>query len=105
MPLTLLEAMASGLACVVTSVGAVPEVVTANHDARVVCAGDPASLADALEGLLRDAEARRNLGQAARNRAADFDIRSFHSRLAAVWREAIAIKDYPFQHHAVKNSA
>lgn len=105
MPLSLLEAMAAGLACVVTDVGAVPEIITANRDAFVVCAGNPAALAEAMTGLLRDADMRRSIGSAARKRAADFDIRQFHPRLEAVWQRAISAMDFPFQHATVKNSA
>ncbi len=105
MPLTLLEAMAAGLACVVTDVGSVPEIVTANRDARMVCAGDSSALADAMVGLLHDAAIRRSIGSAARHRAGDFDVRQFHPRLRAVWQRAILSEGFPLQHATVKNSA
>ncbi|HWC28393.1 MAG TPA: glycosyltransferase family 4 protein [Solirubrobacteraceae bacterium] len=63
----LLEAMAAGLALVVSDGAGNPEAV---GDAGVVVpAGDSAALAAALERLARDGDERRRLGAAARERA------------------------------------
>jgi glycosyltransferase involved in cell wall biosynthesis len=105
MPLSLLEAMAAGLPCVVTDVGAVTEVVTADSDALVVGVGDSSALANALSQLLQNAALRRSIGSAARRRAGDFDARGFHPRLNAIWQWAISPETARFQDSPVKNSA
>lgn len=69
MPLSLLEAMASGLACIATPVGGVPEVLEDGITGLIVPQGDVRALASALEMLASDAELRVSLGCAARERA------------------------------------
>ena len=64
LPNVLLEAMASGLACVVTPVGGIPEVV-AGDLARVVPVGDVGALQAALADLLADPAARTAMAQRA----------------------------------------
>lgn len=65
--LTVLEAMSAGLPIVATAVGEIP--VHLGRGAGIALnTRDPAAIADVLEALLRDEAARRNLGQAARNR-------------------------------------
>ncbi len=72
MPLALLEAMAHGLPCVATDVGAVRSSV--GDAALVVPPEDVDALADALVDLVTDGAARARLGARARARAvADFD--------------------------------
>lgn len=53
-PNSLLEAMASQMASIVTPVGAVPEIVRDGPGALVVPAGDAAALAEAIATLARD---------------------------------------------------
>jgi glycosyltransferase involved in cell wall biosynthesis len=71
LPIALLEAMAAGLPVVATAVGGVPSVVTEGVEGRLVPAGDPTALADALEELT-DASVRDRFGRAAADRAAAF---------------------------------
>lgn len=54
MPNSVLEALASGLPVVSTSVGGVPHIVRHEHTALLVPAGQPAAMADAVLRLLRD---------------------------------------------------
>jgi len=68
-PIAILEAMASGLPVVVTSVGANPDVVRDGLDGRVVASHDPAGLADALAELVGDPQRRARMGASARARA------------------------------------
>lgn len=68
-PLTVLEAMASGLAVVATSVGDVPRIVANAETGILVPPRDPGALADALGTLAGDGELCRRLGRAGRRRA------------------------------------
>jgi glycosyltransferase involved in cell wall biosynthesis len=66
-PNVLLEAMASGLPCIATRVGDVPQMISDGESGRVVPPGDAAALARALEELLEaEPEARAALGRRAR---------------------------------------
>lgn len=64
-PLVVLEAMASGLPVVSTTVGGVPFVVGPEQGA-LVPPGDPRAVADAVNALLVDPERRRRMGESAK---------------------------------------
>lgn len=66
MPLSVLEAMASGVPVVATSVGDVPRVVRPGATGLLVPPRSPEALAAALEELLTDEAKRREWGHAAR---------------------------------------
>ena len=68
MSIVVLEAMASGKAMVVTSVGENTRVVIPEESALVVPPADPAALAEALRRLLRDPAMRVRLGKEAQSR-------------------------------------
>jgi glycosyltransferase involved in cell wall biosynthesis len=65
-PVSLLEAMASGLPCIATSVGGIPEWVNNNITGLLIEPGSPDQVASALLSLARDPELRKRLGNAAR---------------------------------------
>jgi glycosyltransferase involved in cell wall biosynthesis len=67
-PNSLLEAMAAGLACVATPVGAVPEIVEDEVEALVMQPGDDAALAMAIRRLVDDAELRLRIVEAGQDR-------------------------------------
>ena len=71
--LPVLEAMACGAAVLTTRRLSLPEV---GGDAVAYTEPDAAAIAAALSGLLADPARRRELGEAARVRAAGFDWRS-----------------------------
>lgn len=71
MPLSILEAMASGLPVVATDVGDVGRAVADGVTGFVVPPKDPERLAAALEALLTDAGLRRRFGAAGRARVAE----------------------------------
>lgn len=75
LPVALLEAMAVGRPVVATRVGGVPEVVRHGREGLLVPFPDSAALAEAVTCLLLDRELRRSMGEAARRRAAQFDLR------------------------------
>ena len=68
MPNAVLEAMATGLPVVATSVGGTPEVVAHGRTGLLVPPEDPAALAAAMADLVLDATRRRELGCAGRAR-------------------------------------
>ncbi len=61
LPNVLMEAQALGLACVSTRVSAIPEVIDDGRTGVLVEPRDPAALAAALEGLIRDPQRRATL--------------------------------------------
>lgn len=66
--LTLLEAMAVGLPVLATRVGGNPEVVQEDETGRLVTAGDPAALANAIVAMWADRELWPGMGQLGRER-------------------------------------
>jgi glycosyltransferase involved in cell wall biosynthesis len=86
LPLTLLEAMAAGLPCVATDVGAVADAVDDGQSGRLVPARDEAGFAAALSQLLRDRERALQMGENGRQRArAHFDLRVMVRRYQDLW--------------------
>jgi glycosyltransferase involved in cell wall biosynthesis len=67
LPITILEAMASGVPCVATAVGGVPEALTDGVTGVTVEPGDPGALADGIRALARDPELRARMAAAARD--------------------------------------
>lgn len=76
MPLSVLEAMAAGLAVVATRTGGIPEVVVEGETGLLVPPGDPAALAGALREVLRHPDRTQQMGEAGRRRMdGAYDIR------------------------------
>ncbi len=93
MPLALLEAMHAGLPSIVTSVGAVPEVVEDEVEAIIVPPMDTLRLTHAIKRMLTDDSLRRRLGGAARVRAqSKHGLETFQVSIAELWREVAAIQ-------------
>lgn len=87
--IALLEAMALGRPPVVTAVGGLSELVENGANGLIVPPSDPDALAQAIVLLLHDADLRSRLGEAARQRAAQFDIRKAVSRVGQVYEELL----------------
>ena len=88
MPLSVLEAMASGLPVVATDVGDVRQLVVDGETGYVVPARDPEQLAAALEKLMTDPELRRRMGAAGRARAVELYSSSVMARqVSALYAE------------------
>ena len=99
--LTILEAMAAGLPIVATRVGGTPEIVDASCG-RLVPARDSAALAAAVTDLLEHPELRRDLGQAARQRAETrFTIERMVAEYAEVYRSTERDRSLELQDSAV----
>ncbi|WP_346621253.1 glycosyltransferase [Blastococcus montanus] len=77
MPLSLLEAMATGLAPVATSVGGVPDVLVPGTGV-LVPPEDPVALAEALAPVLSDRGLRDELASRAQDRARQFSATSMY---------------------------
>ena len=91
MALTPLEAMACGRPVVVTDVGGARECLPpGQEDVCLVPPEDPESLAAAITRLLRDADMRAYLGEAARKHVrADFDVRQTAASVLRLYRELL----------------
>ncbi|HWE91245.1 MAG TPA: glycosyltransferase family 4 protein [Pseudonocardiaceae bacterium] len=85
LPLALLEAMAWGLAPVVSPVGSIGEVVRDGENGLLVRPGDVAGLTAALHTLISEPDIRARLGKAARVAVEPFDVSRYADRLAAMW--------------------
>lgn len=71
LPMSVLEAMAAGLAVITTTVGGIPELMTNGVDGVLIEPGDKASLANAMASLLRDRQLRLRLAETGRQRVKD----------------------------------
>jgi len=88
--LTILEAMATGLAVVATRVGGTPEVVVDGECGLLVPARDPRALAAALDAVLSSDSTRRRLGACARARVErQFSIDRMVADYASVYSEMV----------------
>lgn len=65
LPVTILEAMAAGRPVVATAVGGVPSVVQDRRNGRLVPAGSPQALANAIAEVLSSPEQAQRMGRAA----------------------------------------
>ncbi|HYO74412.1 MAG TPA: glycosyltransferase family 4 protein [Archangium sp.] len=88
--LTVAEAMACGCAVVASRVGGIPELIQHGRTGLLVEPGDEAGFATALERLLDDPVLRRQLGEAARQRACESFELSHTVRRHLDWCEEAA---------------
>ncbi|HZG90790.1 MAG TPA: glycosyltransferase family 4 protein [Pseudonocardia sp.] len=91
LPTTLIEAAASGLAVVATTVGGTAETVEHGRTGLLVPPGDPDELAAAVTELLLDPDRRTAYGAAGRRLAEDrFDLDGWVRNLAGLYADAVA---------------
>jgi glycosyltransferase involved in cell wall biosynthesis len=91
LPMALLEAMASGLPCVATRVGGIPQAMRDGVEGLVVPPNDAEALADALATCLENRELAGRLGQRARARVeSEFSARRMASDYARLYEELVA---------------
>jgi len=87
-PVSLMEAMASGLAVVATRVTGIPELVEDGVSGLLVPPQDSKALAEAIYKLLRDKELREKMGKAARQKVVEeFDNRKTAKLMAQLLLE------------------
>jgi alpha-maltose-1-phosphate synthase len=85
-----LEAMACATAVVASRTGGIPEVVADGQTGLLVPPGDPSSLAEALNALLRDPDRARTMGEAGRKRAvAEFGWQAIAAQTAALYGKLV----------------
>jgi glycosyltransferase involved in cell wall biosynthesis len=91
MPVSVLEAMAAGVAVVATDVGGTRDVVVPEETGLLVRPQDPAALSDAIIYLLSDAARRERLGRGGRQRVErEFSAAAMGERYLALFREGPA---------------
>ena len=87
--LALIEAMASGRACIASNVGGIPEIIDDKIDGILVPSRNPSALAEAINRLARNAELRQTFSRRAAQKAADkFSIEETAKKTAKVYKEA-----------------
>jgi glycosyltransferase involved in cell wall biosynthesis len=86
LPMTILEAMAAGLAVVSTDVGGISEAVAAGQTGLLVPPQSPAALAAAILELVNDPRRAEQMGLAGRRRVEEkFDVRMIASRYQEIY--------------------
>jgi glycosyltransferase involved in cell wall biosynthesis len=86
-PLSLLEAMAAGLAIITSNCYAMAEIITDGSDGLLIPSGDEWALVSAVELLLDNPRKTRQLGSAARTKARDMSWHASALRTLAVLSE------------------
>lgn len=86
-PVSLMEALAVGVAVVATEVGGVPEAITPGVEGLVVPPGSVELLADAIRRVATDADLRHNMAVAASAKGASFDMTQAVREVEALYRE------------------
>lgn len=90
LPLGVLEAMASGIPVVATTVAGTPEAVRDGVDGLLVPPRNVCALTAALRQLLGDPEARRKMGESGRVRVIEaFSLERFSSEIFDIYREML----------------
>jgi glycosyltransferase involved in cell wall biosynthesis len=88
--IALIEAMAAGCACVASSAGPIPEVVSDGEDGLLVPPADPEAIAAAVCRLLDDQSLRIQLGTAASKSALSrFQPQPSASMLTQIYQESV----------------
>lgn len=88
-PMTVLEALASGVPVVASDLGGLPELIDPGTDGDLVPPGDPAALAEALERVLDDPARSLAMGRAGREKVESAFAPALHlDRLERIYEEA-----------------
>ncbi len=86
LPVALMEAMALGVPCISTTIAAIPELIHSGENGLLVPPANSAALAAALRQLASDEALRLQLGQEARQTAAEnYNLATNLDLLASVW--------------------
>ena len=85
MPMTIIEAMGTGLPIVATAVGGVPDMMT-NRESGMLVACEEEAVADAVCALLESEKLRQTLGTAAKIRSEQFSARYMAQAYSEVYK-------------------
>jgi len=89
-PLSVMEAMASGLPIVSTAAGGVPTLFESGKEGLMVQTGDVQGLSHSMTSFLRNRELRQALGRAAARRARDrFDVSTMVQAYEALYENLV----------------
>jgi glycosyltransferase involved in cell wall biosynthesis len=89
LPVSILEAMSSGLPTVATSVGDVPRIVD-ERNGLLVSPGDPVALAEAVDQALSDPERLAAwAGEGARRAKIEFGLEAWADRILDLYEQVI----------------
>jgi glycosyltransferase involved in cell wall biosynthesis len=95
-PLSVVEAMAAGLAVASPAVGDVIDIVTAENRPFITLPGDDVALGAALVALAGDEALRRHIGEANRIQArAEFDAGAMAARYAGLYARVLGLPGFP----------
>lgn len=87
LPMSLLEGMAYGCACVASEVGGIPQVMTNGYDGIMIPAKDVKALREALKRVLESPSLQKELGSKARKTVEDgYDINKSVQKLLQVYQ-------------------
>lgn len=87
MPMTLIEAMGTGLPIIASNVGGIPDMLTDQKDAVLIEPKEDCVIS-ALELIYFDEEKRKYLGRNARDRSAVFSEKTMAKRYIDVYIDA-----------------
>jgi glycosyltransferase involved in cell wall biosynthesis len=85
-PMSILEAMAWGLAIITTPVGGIPDLITSNENGVLVKPGNIEELTTAISALIQEEQLRLNLGKSAKYTVKSFDINLYRKNLANLYK-------------------
>jgi glycosyltransferase involved in cell wall biosynthesis len=100
MPNALLEAIASGLACVASKIGGSVDIIRHGEDGFLFNVEDESQMAASVAKLLDDAALRATIGSAARNRAlTDFSLHVVAARYVELYAQLLEPKSQAIGRH------
>ena len=90
-PLTVLEAMASGLPVIATNIGGIPEMINHGKNGLLIEAGNHKQLAKNIIALLENKKLAKSLGSKARSHVVqNFDVRIMANKTKQFYKEVLA---------------
>jgi len=89
-PVSVIEAMASGLCVVSTSVGGIPDLLQDTHDGLLVPSGDADAMANAIKRIVAEPDLSRALSRCARAHVEAFDWSAVLPRWASILDDVAA---------------
>jgi glycosyltransferase involved in cell wall biosynthesis len=86
LPISIIEAMASGLPVIATTVGGIPDLIDNSQNGILVNAKSPTALSTAMQTLIDDSQLRRVYGLNGRNKVIDnHDIEQYVEKLVSYY--------------------